>query len=93
MSRFELTGRTALVTGSSRGIGMALAKGLLEAGARVVIHGLDRARAEATAAALSEQTGGQTHVATFDVTSAPAVDAGVGQIEQAWGTPDILVNV
>jgi gluconate 5-dehydrogenase len=92
MSRFELTGRTALVTGSSRGIGMALAKGLLEAGARVVIHGRDGARAEATAAALSEQTGGETDVATFDVTSAPAVDTGVGQIEQAWGTPDILVN-
>ena len=38
---FDLTGRTALVTGSSRGIGYALAQGLLEAGARVVVHGRD----------------------------------------------------
>ena len=47
---FDLTGRTALITGSSRGIGCALAQGLLEAGARVVVHGRDHARVEATAA-------------------------------------------
>ena len=41
MSLFDLKGRTALVTGSSRGIGIALAQGLLEAGARVVVHGRD----------------------------------------------------
>ncbi len=92
MNRFDLTGRSALVTGSSRGIGLALARGLLEAGARVVIHGRDRSRAEATAAALSETTGGQTAIETFDVTSPTEVDAGVGRIEQAWGAPDILVN-
>ena len=92
MNRFDLTGRSALVTGSSRGIGLALAQGLLEAGARVVIHGRDRARAETTATTLSETTGGETLVETFDVTSATDVDAGVGRIERAWGAPDILVN-
>lgn len=92
MSLFDLTGRTALVTGSSRGIGMALAEGLLDAGARVIVHGRDRARAEATASALSRATGGATGVATFDVTDADAVDLGVGEVERAWGVPDILVN-
>lgn len=92
MSLFDLTGRTALVTGSSRGIGMALAEGLLDAGARVIVHGRDRALAEATASALSLATGGATEVATFDVTDAEAVDLGVGEIEGMWGVPDIVVN-
>ena len=89
---FDLTGRTALVTGSSRGIGLALAKGLLQAGARVVIHGRDTARATGTAAQLAEETGGDTMVSTFDITSPDAVDGGITEIETAWGTPDILVN-
>jgi gluconate 5-dehydrogenase len=89
---FDLTGRTAFVTGSSRGIGLALAKGLLQAGARVVIHGRDIARATSTAAQLAEETGGDTMVSTFDITSLGAVDDGVAEIEAAWGTPDILVN-
>ncbi len=92
MNGFDLTGRTALVTGSSRGIGRALAQGLLAAGARVVIHGRDRERAEQTAAELSEQTGAKTSVATFDVTEPDSVDAGIGEIEQQLGTPDIVVN-
>jgi gluconate 5-dehydrogenase len=89
---FDLTGRTALVTGSSRGIGYALALGLLEAGARVVVHGRDRGVAEDSASRLRELTGGETLVETFDVTDLEAVDGGVGRIEATWGTPDILVN-
>jgi gluconate 5-dehydrogenase len=89
---FDLTGRTALVTGSSRGIGYALAQGLLEAGARVVVHGRDVTVAETSAARLRELTGGEVRVATFDVTDAEAVDDGVGRIEERCGTPDILVN-
>ena len=50
---FDLTGRTALVTGSTRGIGYALAHGLLTAGARVVVHGRDLDRAVEAASALS----------------------------------------
>ena len=92
MSLFDLTGRSALVTGSSRGIGSALAQGLLEAGARVVVHGRDAEVAEACRSRLREATGGETMVATFDVTDPAAVDAGVARIEQRWGTPDILVN-
>ena len=92
MTLFDLTGRTALVTGSSRGIGYALAQGLLEAGARTVVHGRDRAVAEASAARLREITGGEVLVETFDVTDAEAVDAGIGRIERVWDTPDICVN-
>jgi gluconate 5-dehydrogenase len=89
---FDLTGRTALVTGSTRGIGYALARGLLTAGARVVVHGRDRDRASAAASALSDETGGETLPTAFDVTTAASVDAGVAGIEAEWETPDILVN-
>jgi gluconate 5-dehydrogenase len=90
---FDLTGRTALVTGSSRGIGRALATGLARAGAVVVVHGRDRERASATAAQIAEETGGRTHAAAFDVTATDSVDTGIGEVEDLLGgTPDILVN-
>lgn len=92
MSIFDLSGRTALVSGSSRGIGLALAKGLLQAGARVVIHGRDVKRATISATNLAEETGGETRVSTFDVTDLTSVDKGISDIEKGWGTPDILVN-
>jgi gluconate 5-dehydrogenase len=92
MNPFDLTGTTALVSGSSRGIGKALAKGLLEAGSRVTIHGRNLDQVQATARGLAEETGGETRVSTFDVTDQAAVDRGIGEIEEHWGTPDILVN-
>jgi gluconate 5-dehydrogenase len=92
MKLFDLSGRTALVTGSSRGIGRALARGLLGAGARVAIHGRDVAGAQATATELAEATGGDTMVVAFDVTDAEAVEGGIAAVEERWGTPDILVN-
>lgn len=91
-ARFDLRGRTALVTGSSRGIGTALAGGLLEAGARLVVHGRDRSTAEATAAKLADRTGGEVVVSCFDVTDAAAVERGFTEVEALWGTPDIVVN-
>ena len=92
MNLFDLSGRVGLVTGSSRGIGFALAKGLLQAGARVVIHGRDLKQATISATKLADETGGQTRVSTFDVTDLAAVDLGIADIEDDWGTPDILVN-
>ncbi|HSU34454.1 MAG TPA: SDR family oxidoreductase [Propionibacteriaceae bacterium] len=89
---FDLTGTTALVTGSSRGIGLALAKGLLQAGSRVTIHARNLDQATSTARALAEETGSETRVSTFDVTDHNAVDRGLAELEQEWGTPDILVN-
>jgi gluconate 5-dehydrogenase len=92
MNIFDLSGRAAVVSGSSRGIGLALSKGLLQAGARVVIHGRNLGQVTATAAALAEETGGETKVSTFDVTDQTSVDQGIADIEKDWGTPDILVN-
>ena len=91
-SPFDITGRTALVTGSSRGIGFALARTLLESGARVVIHGRNEVVVRSSAEQLASETGGVTRVAMFDVTDAEAVDEGVSDLESDWGTPDILVN-
>jgi gluconate 5-dehydrogenase len=93
LAAFDLTGRTALVTGSSQGIGRTLAEGLADAGATVVVHGRDAGKAAAAAAEIAEATGAVTHSVVFDVTDAAAVDAGIGEVERLiGGTPDILVN-
>lgn len=92
MNLFDLTGRTALVTGSSRGIGLALAEGLLAAGATVVVHGRNVEQVETAAIALREKTGGETVVSAFDITEPAAVEQGIATIEQRCGTLDILVN-
>ncbi|MGW4389596.1 SDR family oxidoreductase [Streptomyces sp. NPDC004685] len=90
---FDISGRTALVTGSSRGIGFALARGLLEAGATVVLNGRDESALADAAERLSEQTGkGPVHTAAFDVTDGPSVAAGIAGVEERVGPLDILVN-
>lgn len=90
---FDLTGRTAVVTGSSRGIGRALAEGLARAGAAVVVHGRDDERARSTAAEIARATSATVHAAAFDVTDTAAVDEGFTRIEELLGgTPDVLVN-
>jgi len=90
-SLFDLTGRRALVTGSSKGIGLALAGALASAGARVVLNARDAGRLEAARQALAGR-GFQADVAAFDVTDADAVEAGVARIEASVGPIDILVN-
>jgi gluconate 5-dehydrogenase len=88
---FDLAGRLALVTGSSRGIGFALAEGLARHGARLVLNGRDATKLEAAAAALRAQ-GRDVAVSGFDVTDAQAASAGVEQIERDIGAIEILVN-
>ncbi|WGF89859.1 SDR family oxidoreductase [Marinivivus vitaminiproducens] len=88
---FDLSGRRALVTGSSQGIGLALAKGLADAGAAIVLNGRDAAKLEAAADALRE-AGASVAVAAFDVTDRPAVERGVAAVEADIGPIDILVN-
>ena len=86
--KIDLTGRTALVTGSTRGIGRAIAGSLAEAGARVAIVGRDQAKAAEGAVAL----GGSAQGFACDVADPASVVALVEAVEKAFGQVDILVN-
>ncbi|MCA1439407.1 SDR family oxidoreductase [Ensifer sp. IC4062] len=88
---FDLTGRRALITGSSQGIGYALARGLAEHGAAVVLNGRDRSKLESAAKALRD-AGHDVKVSDFDVTDHDAVRNRVDAIERDIGPIDILVN-
>jgi gluconate 5-dehydrogenase len=88
---FDISGRVALVTGSSRGLGLSLARGLAEAGARVVMNGRNAAvLAEAVARLKAE--GLDAHGYPFDVTDGAAIEAAVDLIEREAGPIEILVN-
>ncbi len=89
---FDLTGRTALVTGSSRGIGLTLAGGLARSGARVILHGRDQATLERARELLLSESATEVFTARFDVTDAAAVDTAIAAIESEVGSIQILVN-
>lgn len=89
---FDVTGKVALVTGSSRGIGRALAVGLLEAGCTVVLNGRDAVALEAARAELAVTFGEAVLAEAFDVTDAASVATAVPRIEDRAGPIDILVN-
>ena len=84
---FDLSGRTALVTGAGRNIGAGIARGLAAQGAHVVVNDYFAERADAVAAEI-EQAGDSASAAAFDVTDLEAVVAAVGGV----GAVDILVN-
>lgn len=88
---FDLTGRTALITGSSRGLGKAMAKGLAEAGAVVILNGRN---AETVAAAAKElrDAGHTVHEAIFDVTGEAAVVAAFEKFDAEGLEIDIVIN-
>ncbi|KQR08593.1 glucose 1-dehydrogenase [Cellulomonas sp. Leaf334] len=89
---FDVSGRLALVTGSSRGLGRSLATGLADAGARVVLHGRDPDALAAAQAELVARTGTAPATVAFDVTDPAAVDAALSELVAEHGVPDILVN-
>jgi gluconate 5-dehydrogenase len=91
LALFDLHGRTALVTGSSRGIGQALARGLAQAGARVVLNGRREAELEQAVEQLRAE-GLEAHGRAFDVTDEAAVEAAIAAIEAGVGPIEILVN-
>jgi 3-oxoacyl-[acyl-carrier protein] reductase len=85
-----LSDKVALVTGSSRGIGAAIAKAFASAGASVVLHGRDRAALSAMQARI-ERDGGRAIQVTGDVTNFEQIEAMRAEVEKALGPVDILV--
>ncbi|MDQ3997161.1 MAG: 3-oxoacyl-[acyl-carrier-protein] reductase [Gemmatimonadota bacterium] len=88
--RIDLSERVALVTGSTRGIGRAIAGTLTECGARVAVVGRDRAKAEAVASEVG--TADRVRGFTCDVAESASVTALVEEVEKTFGSVDILVN-
>lgn len=84
---FDLTGKRALITGSSQGIGYALAQGLAAAGADIILNGRDEARLAAAV-----ETLGARNALAFDATDHEAVRSAIDTFEEKIGTIDILVN-
>jgi gluconate 5-dehydrogenase len=88
---FDLTGRRALITGSSQGIGLALAGGLAAAGAEVVLNGRDEGKLNAAVAELKGK-GLKASGSAFDVTDEQQIKSAVDAIERDHGPIDILIN-
>jgi gluconate 5-dehydrogenase len=88
---FDLSGQRALITGSSQGIGLALAAGLARQGASIIVNGRTASRVEAACAGLVK-AGHSAQGAVFDVTDKAEVDAGIARIEAEVGPIDILIN-
>jgi len=90
--RIDLTGKVALVTGSTRGIGRAIADMLAAAGASVAVTGRDQARADAAAAEIASLHGGTVRGYACDVSETAQCTALVEAVERDFGRLDVLVN-
>ncbi len=90
-SPFDLGGRRAIVTGGGSGLGFAIARGLAQAGARVVLNGRNRDTLAKAQEQLREESL-EVDVAAFDVADADAVRAGVAEVQSRLGAIEILVN-
>ncbi|MBT8409947.1 MAG: SDR family NAD(P)-dependent oxidoreductase, partial [Alphaproteobacteria bacterium] len=88
---FDLTGRRALITGSSQGIGFALAKGLAEAGAQIVLNGRDAGKLSAAAEGLRAE-GATVDTLGFDATDHDGVRNAIDRFEAGTGAINILIN-
>ena len=91
MSLFDLTGRTALITGSSGGLGFAMARGLAQSGAQIIIHGRNGDKLEAARGILSKE-GHHVLTTSFDITDEAAIEQALAALSADGVTIDILVN-
>ncbi len=88
---FDLSGQVALITGGGSGLGLAMARGLAQAGAHVVLNGRDAGKLDVAANGLLAE-GLSVDTAPFDVTDSAAVDTGVAAVIARFGSVDVLVN-
>jgi gluconate 5-dehydrogenase len=88
---FNLAGRRALVTGSSQGIGLAIAEGLARAGASIILNGRNLEKLKAAKSDL-EARGIEPSISNFDVTDEGEVARAIEEIQNQQGPIDILVN-
>jgi gluconate 5-dehydrogenase len=88
---FDLSGKRALITGSSRGLGLAMARALADAGAAVILNARDSVALGAAAADMAE-AGFDVAALAFDVTSSDSVDEAIAHCENEIGAIDILIN-
>lgn len=91
LEMFSLQGRSVLITGGNRGLGLAFARGLAQAGARVMIAARDEPKNEAAAAQLQSE-GLDAHAVTADITDNDSVEAMIGRTVETFGGLDILIN-
>lgn len=88
---FDLSGKNALVTGGTQGLGLAIARGLAQAGANIILNARNPEKLDKAVSALREE-GFTVHGYLFDVTDADKVEGSINQIEAEVGPIDILVN-
>lgn len=91
MNLFDLSGKTALVTGSSGGLGYAMARGLAEAGARIVLHGRNAEKLEKAQQSLNAE-GHDVAITSFDVTDESGITEALDTLEKTGRSIDILIN-
>jgi gluconate 5-dehydrogenase len=89
---FDLTGRSALITGGSRGLGLAIAEALASSGANVMLAGRDANQAAASAEMIAKTYGRRAISFATDVTRQPEVEALIAETVEAFGRLDILIN-
>ena len=92
MNLFDLTGKVAIVTGGNGGIGLGIAQGLAQAGAKIVVMGRNAEKSQMAGQWLQAQVGAQVLVVTGDVGSADDVERAIAEITKHFGRIDILFN-
>ncbi len=88
---FNVAGKIVLITGSSRGLGFILAKGLAKAGARVILNGRNPEQLEKAKAELAKEEL-ETEVVSFDISDSASINRGIDEIHSRIGNIDVLVN-